>query len=128
MVQVPVDEYIALANKRIAERTHYGMRQVSPSVTSMAYYWSNGSARWVPSYRMNAFEPQMLDANYIYLPYIDKNVAWETSELFDPLPLFRNSFEAVFQNKKPANGMAMPGPEGLDLAPNQILTLEDFDN
>lgn len=125
-MEITSEEFVALANKEIAKLTSYGVRTVTPEVKSRAFYWSNGSGSWAPSWIMPKGKQDRLDANYLMLPYVTDKVAWTIVEEFDPLPLFRNSFEAVWEGKKPANGRPMPQSIKVDLAPNQIVTLEDI--
>lgn len=122
------EQYVLAANAQIAERIKYGVRIVDkPQFVARRFAWSNGFATWSPfQWVIDPAKAEdwmlRLDANEILLPAISLKRTGQLVKLFDPLPLFANSFEYVHQQKRSEKPIKATE---IDWAPNQIVAPDD---
>ena len=84
---------LSIINMMIAERTNYGVRSCVALASGYKVIWSNASASWYIGRRYKARDTLTLDANEIFVAG-KKSVIESEIKMYDPLPLYRNSFEA----------------------------------
>jgi len=83
-------------NSLISQRTQYGIRQEVANKKGYKLGWSNGSKSWyIYGIPTEKGEVMNLDANIIFVPATKKEIEKVLNQL-DPLPLYKNSFEAIY--------------------------------
>jgi len=84
-------------NSLIAQRIKYGMREEITQGKGYVLNWSNNQAKWfIYGNVKKKGEVLFLDANMIFVPGSKKEID-TVINMLDPLPLYKNSFEAIFR-------------------------------
>lgn len=84
-------------NSLIAQCTKYGIRKEITQNKGYVLDWSNNQAKWFIYGDMEKKNEVLnLDANMIFVPGSKKEIDMVINML-DPLPLYKNSFEAIFR-------------------------------
>lgn len=98
------ESLISRINARIALQTAYGYHTERAMSRGYLLYWSNASAKWNRAYYLTKKgESVVMDANVIFVPLTqleNKTDIDAVLKQLKQLPLFRNSFEVVYQGAK----------------------------
>lgn len=87
---------IARINALIAERTSYGTRKVLSTKPGVELMWSNAGCCWWAAAMPCEAGAHVLDANQVLIEGISKRRVEEVVAQLDTLPLYKNSFEARY--------------------------------
>jgi len=84
------------ANEKVALRVRRGYHEDITTARGYKFIWSNHQMRWLAYGQPSSKGSHTMDANIIIVGGISKVTADTVASMMNPLPMYGNSFEAVY--------------------------------